>query len=53
MRAGDRSGSGSLAHVLQLVVMAVVNFTTGMMLTMVLFTCRLPGYIASFAPDWV
>lgn len=50
MRAGER---GSVVHVVQLFVMTVVNFTTGMLLTMFLFACRLPSYIASFGPSLV
>lgn len=50
MRGGERS---SIVHVVQLLVMSVVNFTTGMLLTMFLFTCRLPSYIYSFGPPLV
>lgn len=50
MRAGER---GSVVHVVQLLVTTVINFSTGMLLTMFLFTCRLPGYVASFGPPLV
>ncbi|GMH33897.1 hypothetical protein BSKO_01731 [Bryopsis sp. KO-2023] len=45
--------SDALARIIELLLIACFNFTTGMISALFVFIFRLPSFIASFKPGWI
>lgn len=45
--------SDTVSRIIELIIIACVNFTTGMISALFLFVVRLPSMIASFKPGWI
>lgn len=45
--------SDTMSRIIELIIIACVNFTTGMISALFLFMVRLPSMIASFKPGWI